>query len=191
MRTESLRQNILQIAERLLKEKGYNGWSYQDISTVIGIKKASIHYYFPRKEDLGCELIEYYHHNSLENLTETCRKLTKANDKLAAFARLYANVLEQPNCYCLLGMLAADFMTLPDKMQTALRKSFEEERNWVAQVLEEGATQDLWDTEESSFELKAAVIVNCLQGMLLMARLEKNPQKAFFENAILFLQNLC
>jgi hypothetical protein len=81
-------------------------------------------------------------------------------------------------------------MTLPDKMQCAIRESFEEERNWVAQVLEEGVTQDLWDTEEP-FELKAAVIVNCLQGMLLMARLEKNPKKAFFENAIHFLQNLC
>lgn len=180
MKTENQRQSILQVAEKLLKEKGYNGWSYQDISVAIGIKKASIHYYFPRKEDLGCALIEYYGEKSLAYLTQATRDLTTTKEKLWVFIELYGGVLKDPYAYCLCGMLAADLVTLPEKMQDTLKKSFVEQQGWVAQVLREGQTVE-------SPEIEAAMIVGCLQGMLLMARLETNPSKVFFDSATRFL----
>ena len=52
------RQRILDVAEQLLLERGYAGFSYQDIADAVGIRKASIHHHFPAKEDLGRAIIE-------------------------------------------------------------------------------------------------------------------------------------
>src|SRR5690242_4827354 len=61
MNTKKMRQQIVECAQRLLQERGYHGWSYQDISNQVGIRKATIHYYFPFKENLGeAALADYY-----------------------------------------------------------------------------------------------------------------------------------
>lgn len=49
------RERILELGEELILTKGYNGFSYQDISTALGIKNAAIHYYFASKENLGTD----------------------------------------------------------------------------------------------------------------------------------------
>lgn len=54
------RERILKVAENLLQNNGYNGFSYKDIANHLGIKTSSIHYYFPTKETLGIELIQEY-----------------------------------------------------------------------------------------------------------------------------------
>lgn len=52
------RHLILDVAEELLLTRGYVAFSYQDIAARIGIRKASIHYHFPSKADLGLAIIE-------------------------------------------------------------------------------------------------------------------------------------
>ena len=54
---------ILDIAERRMRQTGYNAVSYRDIASEIGIKSASLHYHFPKKEDLGIALVERYSKN--------------------------------------------------------------------------------------------------------------------------------
>ena len=44
---------ILDVAERLAQTQGYNGFSYADIAAELGITKASLHYHFASKADLG------------------------------------------------------------------------------------------------------------------------------------------
>lgn len=59
----SRKEEILDIAQHLAQTKGFNGFSYNDISNEIGIKTSSIHYYFKSKDELAIALIERYHHN--------------------------------------------------------------------------------------------------------------------------------
>ena len=49
-------KQILDIAERRMRQTGYNAVSYRDIAAEMGIKSASLHYHFPKKEDLGVAL---------------------------------------------------------------------------------------------------------------------------------------
>ena len=51
---------ILDSAERLIQSQGYSAISYQDISNQVGIRKASIHYYFPSKGDLAAAVVKRY-----------------------------------------------------------------------------------------------------------------------------------
>ena len=48
----STADEILRCARSLIIGGGYNGFSYADISGVVGIRKASIHHHFPSKIDL-------------------------------------------------------------------------------------------------------------------------------------------
>ena len=49
---------ILDLAEDLLLNRGFNGFSYAHISSALKIKNAAIHYYFPAKADLGLAIIQ-------------------------------------------------------------------------------------------------------------------------------------
>ena len=45
----SVATQILDAAQRMVQTRGYNGFSYADISDEVGLRKASIHHYFPRQ----------------------------------------------------------------------------------------------------------------------------------------------
>ncbi len=60
MKTTDTKLKILDTAQELIQKLGVNAMSYADISTAVGIRKASIHYHFPSKEDLLVSLLERY-----------------------------------------------------------------------------------------------------------------------------------
>ena len=47
---EHPRERILDIAEHLIMSRGFNRFSYKDISTEMKVKNAAIHYHFPIKK---------------------------------------------------------------------------------------------------------------------------------------------
>ena len=51
---------ILDVAERLVQARGFNGFSYADVADELGISKAALHYHFPGKAELGEALMERY-----------------------------------------------------------------------------------------------------------------------------------
>lgn len=53
------KQEILQKIEPLFYERSYKEVSLQDIADIFNIKKASLYYYFPSKQDLFISVLEY------------------------------------------------------------------------------------------------------------------------------------
>jgi AcrR family transcriptional regulator len=49
---------LLEIATRLFKEKGYHNTSMQDLADALGMKKGSLYYYIDSKEELLRRLLE-------------------------------------------------------------------------------------------------------------------------------------
>ncbi len=52
------RELLLAHAEKLIRTRGCNGFSYRDLAEHVGVKTSSIHYYFPGKDDLLYEAVE-------------------------------------------------------------------------------------------------------------------------------------
>ena len=50
---ENRKSQIIELALRNIREKGYLSFSYDDLAKELGVTKASIHYHFMKKEDLG------------------------------------------------------------------------------------------------------------------------------------------
>ena len=129
---------ILDVAERLVQPRGFNGFSYADIAAELGVTKASLHYHFPGKADLGEALIDALRRPVRRRARGDRRDAsTTSATKLAAYAELYADVLRDDRM-CLCGMLAAEYETLPEAMQRAVARFFDENERWLERVLEDG-----------------------------------------------------
>ena len=60
VRIENSKRTILNLAEALLQDRGFNGFSYANIASELGVKNAAIHYHYPSKEDLGIPVMQRY-----------------------------------------------------------------------------------------------------------------------------------
>ena len=163
------RTRILDLAEVLLLERGFNAFSYQHLARELGVKPAAIHYHYPSKDDLGTALV-----------TRQLRRLRKWRDlprvadlppaaQFEALLAVYDDHLGHDRRVCLFGALAADFRTLPAPMQAELRTFNRELTEWLAQVLAVGrATGTLRFV--GSPAAKAAQVLTTLAGALQVAR---------------------
>ena len=95
-----------------MQTRGFNGFSYADIAAEVGISKASLHYHFATKAELGRALIERYSERFDRALRTIERERAAAPARLRAYVKLYAQVLADERM-CLCGMLAAEYATLP------------------------------------------------------------------------------
>ena len=159
---------ILDTAERLVQERGFNAFSYADIAGELGVTSASLHYHFPGKAELGRALIERYSARFGEALEAIAEHEPASDGMLRAYAGLHLDVLRGGRL-CLCGMLAADYPTLPPAMQEAVRAFFEMNRLWVAGVFERGRLDGSFRCTEASDEL-AGALVGGLQGAMLVTR---------------------
>jgi TetR/AcrR family transcriptional repressor of nem operon len=161
-------QRILDIAEKLVQTRGFNGFSYADIAHALHVTKASLHYHFPAKADLGCQLIERYEHNFLAELTHIDADAHAARDKLRRYAALYEGVLRDGRM-CLCGMMAAEFGTLPETMRDRMRHFFDVNERWLKDVLARGRREG--ELEFSGPPAAAAQsLVAALEGAMMIAR---------------------
>ena len=134
---DSTAAQILDAAERLVQQRGFNGFSYADVSRELGVTKAALHYHFASKAELGDALIDRYAERFLHALAKVDGHRPDAIAKLRAYARLYADVFRDDRM-CLCGMLAADYATLPPPMRARVVRFFDDNEAWLARVLEEG-----------------------------------------------------
>ncbi len=131
---EDTKSKILDIAEDLIMTRGYNGFSYNDISEIIGIRKASIHYHFKTKADLVSAVLIRYK----EGFSKWCenQKGKTIEQKLDAYGKLYKFLSDKGTKICPIDLLSAEYPTLPVKIQKNLKAMIEDEKRWLVDVLE-------------------------------------------------------
>lgn len=159
---------ILDVAERLAQTRGFNGFSYADIATELGLTKASLHYHFPTKADLGEALIDRYACRFADALGAVEQRRVGAQAAVETYVELYAAVLRGDRM-CLCGMLAAEYETLPAPMQAAVRRFFDTSEAWLESVLEEGRVDGAFHFAGSAQE-EARLLLGGLEGAMLIAR---------------------
>ena len=162
---------ILDVAEQLVQVRGFNGFSYADIAAELGLTKAALHYHFAGKADLGEALIARYASRFAESLARidaATGGAGAARARLGGFADLYLDVLRSRRM-CLCGMLAAEYQTLPQPMQTAVLRFFDASEAWLGAVLESGRADGSLSFGGSAPEA-ARMIIGSLEGAMLVAR---------------------
>ena len=161
-------RRILDVAERLVQSRGFNGFSYADVAKELGITTASLHYHFRGKAELGKALMSRYAERFGEALDRIDEEIRDPREKLEAYADLYAGVLEGKRM-CMCGVLAAEYETLPESMRAAVLRFFDDNQTWLTHVLAEGEKEGTLAFSGSKDDV-AQTILGTLEGAMLVAR---------------------
>src|SRR4051812_27732497 len=165
---------VLDVAEALVQTRGYNAFSYADISRAVGVRKASLHHHYPTKADLGLALVSRYHAAFMGALGDIESKSEVAAKRLERYTELYGAVLRKGRM-CMCGMLAADVATLPKPMRESIAEFFAENEHWLTRVLNEGRKNGQIDFEGTPASM-ASFFVSSLEGAMLVARASRNAE---------------
>lgn len=159
---------ILEVAEQLAQTRGFNGFSYADVAKELNVTKASLHYHFAGKAELGEALITRYAARFSQALVQIEQTAKNEPAMLEAYARLYRDVLNRQRM-CLCGMLAAEHQTLPDAMRHAVVHFFDQNEIWLRKVLLRGRKAGTLNFHGSAAEA-ARMVLSALEGAMLVAR---------------------
>jgi TetR/AcrR family transcriptional regulator, transcriptional repressor for nem operon len=163
-------QRILDVAERVVQTRGFNAFSYADVAEELGVTKASVHYHFRSKAELGEALMVRYAERFGAALAAIDAQGRGPAERLAAYIELYVEVLRGRRM-CLCGMLAAEYQTLPQPMRHAVVGFLGLNEAWLERTLEQGRRTGVL-TVAGSPQAAARMIVSALQGAMLLARPE-------------------
>ena len=169
---------LLDAAETRMRQGGYNSVSFRDLAADMQIKSASVHYHFPRKEDLGIALISRYTTAFLAALDEEAQDAKTPKGKLRAFNRVYRRALTDYHAVCLCGLLGAEGGGLPDPVNSGVQSFFKANIDWVAANLPSSLSRK----EKAK---RASAVVSAHQGAVIIAHSMQDV--AVFDNATSFL----
>ncbi|MFT7617097.1 MAG: TetR/AcrR family transcriptional repressor of nem operon [Planctomycetota bacterium] len=168
MKTSDTTSKLLDSAQLLIQERGYNAFSYKDLAEAVGIRTASIHYHFPMKGDLGLALMRRYTEELKSALVriESTNRAFKA--KIRSFIKLYSDT-EARGAICLCGSLASDRETLPVAMQEAVSEYLELGEQWLTEEIKLGMQAGEFRFSGKAYDA-ATTILSSLQGGLIVSR---------------------
>jgi len=169
VKIENSKRTILNMAEALLQDKGFNGFSYAHIASQLGVKNAAIHYHFPTKEDLGIAVIQRYRERFKLWINNARVKDLAPRAKLDWFFNIYEAMRADKGKVCLVGSMEAEFNSIPGGLQAEVQALHKELLTWLQAALLEGRGNGTirFNGEPAN---KAALILSSLQGALQMAR---------------------
>lgn len=163
------KKKIMDTAENLLLDRGYNGFSYKDISNALSIRNASIHYHFSQKTDLGVSIIR----RAKERFEKWSELIAGKNNgyrkKLNEFFQLFKKYVEREQQVCLGGALETDFKTLPGEMQKETRIFISTMLQWLETLLAEGRSKGEFQFAGTAKD-QALLIMASLQGAIQIVR---------------------
>lgn len=186
---QSIEQTILETAERLFLEKGYESTSTTKIAREVGCNQALIHYYFRTKENLFNRIFENKFRMLFQQLfsTENLSHLS-FTEKIRHIAQTHFELLEKnPRIpFLILNELSRQpeqLKTLRERLHTYPEKIFEELNKDLQQEIAAGKIRNcsLPDIIVTMISLNVALFLMMpVVEQLLM--LDKNQKKALIQH---------
>jgi AcrR family transcriptional regulator len=169
VKIENSKRTILNLAEALLQDKGFNGFSYAHIASELGVKNAAIHYHFATKEDLARAVIQRYRDRFQLWINNSRIKDLAPEKKLDWFFSIYSDMRADQGKVCLVGSMEAEYNSIPEGLQTEVGALHKELLKWLDATLSEGREAGVFHFNGESAN-KAALMLSSVQGALQMAR---------------------
>lgn len=165
---------IADVAQALVQQVGYNGFSFEHISQAVGMRKASIHHHFSSKVVLGVAVVKRYTLQFEDALGQVDTALSAPNARLLAYADLFETAFGHDHRLCVCGMLGAESSSLDEALNTEVRGFFEMNLNWLQKVFQEGLNSGEWRQQHSAQDL-AETLLSLLEGAMLVGRSVRQP----------------
>jgi len=161
------KESIVQLGDRFIRDKGFNAFSFHDISRKLKIRNASIHYHFHTKADLGVSILNDHREKLRALIQATAAKSPPV--KLYAFLSIYTTIKSEGRV-CLVGSLATDLNSVDTKIAKELKVFANEILEWVTSILAEGKSKKIFSFQGSA-RTKALMIITNMLAALQLSRL--------------------
>ncbi|WP_155591099.1 TetR/AcrR family transcriptional regulator [Lysinibacillus cavernae] len=176
---------IIELTLKNIQEKGFTSFSYDHLAKELGVTKASIHYHFEKKGDLGIAVCERIQKGLEEAYTIIRESAMAAEEKPFAFILQRVKFLEQ-NGVCPISALQADYQELPQPMQEKIQQLSQMEIDVFVELLKEAKQHGALKSTED-LESLAIVIISSTKGALQYKRV---LGEEFFQKMLLQLKEL-
>ena len=160
-------ERILDTAQLLVQQRGFNAFSFRDLTKTLEITNAGIHYHFPTKVSLGKALVTRYTRHFMDALSGVDQASSRSQDRIRGFVKIYSDALKS-NRFCLCGMMAADALTLPEEIHDAVQVFFDTTSKWLMEVLAEGKGKGEFEFEGSA-STEAEAMLAGIEGAMLVS----------------------
>jgi TetR/AcrR family transcriptional repressor of nem operon len=184
METNSKREEILDVAEAMIRSAGFNAFSTRDVASAVGIKAASVHYHFPTKADIGVAVTERYTDRFLNQLGDPGRFKNGAREVVSLYVNSFRQTLVRDDKLCLCAVLGAEIGGLPQEVSSHTRIFFDRNLAWLRKALT--GSSKMTSAEANAFAVH--VLAALEGGMILSKSLNKGK---VFENVATMLKKLC
>ncbi|MEP3276211.1 MAG: TetR/AcrR family transcriptional regulator [Stappiaceae bacterium] len=159
-------EKILDVAERMARTGGYNGFSFREIAKEVGIKSASVHYHFPGKEDLGAAVARRYSEKFLGALGDA-GDLSRSPEQLyQLYIQTYRHALQDERLMCLCGVLGSEIAYLPHVVSTEVRQFFTDNIEWLKVLFSRAFEKEPAEKHEAA----ALRLIASLEGAMILAQ---------------------
>jgi len=162
---ENSREKILIAATKIAQAHGYNGLNFRDLAEDVGIKAASIYYYFPSKADLAAAVAKRYWENAAAALETLLDESSDPASALRRYPETFRRALENENRMCLSGFMAAEYDDLPEAVKKEIQTFADVNVAWLSKVLSSAKV-----VSPKKSQPRARAIFAAVGGAQLMAR---------------------
>ncbi len=163
------RQKLIEKASDLIERKGYFGTGINEILKETGIPKGSLYHFFPGgKDDLLKEAIKFSSKRQQKAYSEAMLGKTSLEEGLKAVLDYLINLLETSDYQyaCPITAIALESLHGKEVIKEACRFSYTKtEKNFEAYL-------NLHGVENA--DKKARVIINMIEGALILAKINAN-----------------
>ncbi|MCY9784321.1 TetR/AcrR family transcriptional regulator [Nocardiopsis sp. EMB25] len=132
------REQIVDAADRLFYEQGFEPTSFAVIAEAVGISRGNFYYHFKTKDDILHAVIEARLESTREMLTAWTESSTDPLDRVRRFVELLiTNRDDIESCGCPVGTLTNELAKLDHPFRAHAVGVFELFRTWLREQFEE------------------------------------------------------
>jgi TetR/AcrR family transcriptional regulator, transcriptional repressor for nem operon len=162
-------ERVVDAAEGLVQQFGFNGFSYDDIARAIDIRKPSIHHHFRTKAELVQVIVQRYAHRFGQALAALEAAEADPVARLLGYGELFAATYRQDRRLCLCGILGAEAASISAEVAAEVEEFFQLNLDWVAAQLRAGVACGKLRAVAASAD-QAYGLLSALEGAMMVGR---------------------
>lgn len=187
---EVTREKLIVEASRIIRQKGFQNTSVNDLVAATGVKKGSLYFHFPGKDELGLAVLERARERFLE-FFETALLGTTPGESLGCFFDAVVAYHQRSGFVggCIFGNTALEMGDGNERFIALVDQVFREMTDRLTEVIS-AAQQSGQVRDDLPAAVLAEQVVMTLEGGIMLARLRKDekPLSSAFSTLTALLQ---
>src|SRR5512147_3050282 len=149
------REDILEAAAQVFRQKGFHGASLRDIAEAVNLQKASLYHHVSSKQEILLALLDRALELLLERISAISLQDIPADEKLREMTRAYLRILTENTD--LSAVLLFEHRSLERKQHARHVPNRDQFESLWRGVLEEGVASKLFECDDISIATRAVL----------------------------------